>query len=83
MARRAPTTRSERIFLLALMPAELALIGGAYAAAAAHSRVGVFVMLSGFLGLFLVHLLTGIDGYRRTMRREWPSVPSLDDWDED
>ena len=82
MAMREPPSRSERILFLSLLPAEAALVVGAYVAAAAHSRTGAFVMLGGFLGLLLIHLVTGISGDRRAMGHDWPSVSPVDDWDD-
>jgi len=83
MPKRRERTKSEQLFSFAVLPAEFALVGGAWAAAAAHSRTGLFVMVTGFLCLLLVHLFLGIHSYHRSMTREWPRVRPLDDWDDD
>jgi hypothetical protein len=46
-------------------------------------RLGVFLMLAGFSGVFACHLAVGIVGYRHTMRRPWPKVPPIQDDDDD
>jgi hypothetical protein len=46
-------------------------------------RLGVFLMLAGVVGMFATRLGVGIVGYRQTMRRPWPKVPSIEEDDDD
>jgi len=59
----------------------LLLIVGGYGAALTRWRTGAFVMLAGVLGQIGTHLFVGVRAYRRVMRRPWPRVRALDDWD--
>ena len=43
---------------------------------------GVFLALGAVVALFAIHLVAGIVGYRRIMRRSWPQVPPLEDDDD-
>jgi len=57
-------------------------LGGAVAAAISSDRTAATLLLVGFVGLIVAQLIVGIAGYRRAMRREWPTVPPVtdDDW---
>ena len=59
----------------------LLLVVGGYGAVLTHWRTGGFLMLAGALGEIGSHLFVGVRAYRRVMRRPWPQVPQLDDWD--
>jgi hypothetical protein len=59
----------------------LLLIAGGYGAVLAHWRTGGFVMLGAVLAQIATHLFVGVRAYRRVMRRPWPQVRALDDWD--
>ena len=46
-------------------------------------RLAVFLMLAGFIGFVGTHLVSGVIHYRRTMRRPWPTVPPIEDEDDE
>jgi hypothetical protein len=70
-----------RVFQAFYFAFALALFAGPALLVFGH-RLGVFVMLAGFVGYIGMHLLLGIGSYRETMRRPWPKVPPIED-DED
>lgn len=61
---------------------QLLLLAGAVISAAGED-LGAVVLLAGLGAMLLGHLLVGVAGYRRVMRRPWPPVeplPDDDDW---
>jgi hypothetical protein len=46
-------------------------------------RSGIFLVLGAVGVQMALHLVVGVVGYRQVMNRPWPSVPPLDDDDED
>jgi len=74
-------TRRQRVAIVALtiaeLPAFLLLVGGIYSAL--FWRPGAYVMLTGLLGLILVHVARGALMYRIVMSRPWPEVTPLND----
>ena len=73
--------RTVRIATFARLAFSAATVAGALTAVAGW-RPGVVIMLAGFVGTLAAHLLVGISGYRRAMRRPWPDVRPLVDEDE-
>jgi hypothetical protein len=71
-----------RVFQAFYLAFVLALFAG-IALLFLERRVGVFVMLAGFIGYVGMHLLLGIGSYRETMRRPWPKVPPIEDDDDE
>ncbi|TML09540.1 MAG: hypothetical protein E6F94_06225 [Actinobacteria bacterium] len=59
----------------------LLLVVGGYGAVLTRWRTGGFLMLAAVLGEIGTHLFLGVRAYRRVMRRPWPRVRALDDWD--
>jgi len=57
------------------------LLVGVVAAVAEH-QVGAWLLLLAVTGLVATHLAISFVAYRRIMRRPWPQVRSLDDWDD-
>ncbi len=51
-------------------------------AAVGDRRVGAWLLLAAVTGLVLTHLAISFVAYRRVMRRAWPQVRPLDDWDD-
>ena len=78
---RQKSTWLEWVFGLGRSLFLLLIVIGAYAAAFGQ-RAGAYLMLAGLLGSIATHLLVGVVGYRQVMRRDWPNVAPLDDWDD-
>lgn len=54
---------------------------GAYGAAFGW-RLGAYLMLAGIASAIGTDITVAVLNYRRVMRRPWPNVPPLDDWDD-
>ena len=61
---------------------QLILLGGA-AAAVLGWTPGIAVAVAAFAGTIASHVLVGVLGYRTAMRRPWPAVAPLEDYDDD
>ena len=46
-------------------------------------KVGIPILLVGFVGLIAIRLVAGVSLYRRVMSRPWPAVPPLEDEDDE
>jgi hypothetical protein len=69
-----PAGWAEGVFMLLLLL-------GAGAAIAGRSW-GIVLALVGLAGVVGLHLLVGVRGYRRVMRRPWPKVKPIEDDDD-
>ncbi len=77
----APRDSLERLWSTTGIAFQAVLLAGVLAAVG-DRRVGAWLLLAAVTGLVLTHLAISFVAYRRVMRRPWPQVRSLDDWDD-
>ncbi len=77
----APRDSLERLWSTTGIFLQAVLLVGVLAAVG-DRRVGAWLLLAAVTGLVLTHLAISFVAYRRVMRRAWPQVRPLDDWDD-
>ncbi|MBA3427757.1 MAG: hypothetical protein H0U07_04190 [Actinobacteria bacterium] len=77
----APRDSLERLWSTTGILLQAVLLVGVLAAVG-DRRVGAWLLLAAVTGLVLTHLAISFVAYRRAMRRAWPQVRPLDDWDD-
>ncbi|MDQ3162000.1 MAG: hypothetical protein WKF65_08770 [Gaiellaceae bacterium] len=77
----APRDSLERLWSTTGILLQAVLLVGVLAAVG-DRRVGAWLLLAAVTGLVLTHLAISFVAYRRVMRRAWPQVQPLDDWDD-
>jgi ABC-type microcin C transport system permease subunit YejB len=60
----------------------LVMIVGLFGALA-HQRFAAFLLVAYLVGQMAFHVGIGLYGYRESMGRQWPAVPSLPEDDDD
>jgi hypothetical protein len=61
----------------------VALFVGAFAGFVFGWRAGALIAVLALAASLVLHVVNGLVEYRRVMRRPWPSVPALEDDDDD